>query len=304
MLRLRCVVKVDLAGAWAVVRAGRAAAALGAMLALSACSAVISSSAGRMADGVAGALVDQNDPETVRQAAPAYLVLLDGMIAEDPDNEKLLIAGAELYSTYAGAFVDDPGRAARLARKGRDYGWRGLCRQHRAACETWTAPYDEFEAAVRALAIEDVPAAFACAGAWATWISSNRDDWSAVADKARVDALIRRVVELDPSYRMGTPYLYLGVLETLLPAALGGRPEEGRRHFEQAIELSGGRDLMAKVLLASEYARMAFDRELHDRLCRVVLAASPEAPGLTLSNTLAQERARRLLNSSDDYFGE
>jgi hypothetical protein len=96
----------------------------------------------------------------------------------------------------------------------------------------------------------------------------------------------------------------LGVLETLLPAALGGRPEEGRRHFERAIELSGGRDLMAKVLLASEYARMAFDRELHDRLCREVLAASPEAPGLTLSNTLAQDRARRLLDSSDDYFGE
>ncbi len=61
---------------------------------------------------------------------------------------------------------------------------------------------------------------------------------------------------------------------------------------------------MAKVLLASEYARLTFDRELHDRLCREILEASPEAPGLTLSNTLAQERARRLLDSSDDYFGE
>jgi len=149
-----------------------------------------------------------------------------------------------------------------------------------------------------------VPAAFACAGAWATWIRSNREDWSAVADKARVEALIRRVVELDPSYRAGTPYLYLGVLETLLPAALGGHPEEGRRHFERAIELSGGRDLMAKVLLASEYARMVFDRELHDRLCREVLEASPEAPGLTLNNALAQERARQLLDSSSEYFGE
>jgi len=79
---------------------------------------------------------------------------------------------------------------------------------------------------------------------------------------------------------------------------------ERLEHFEQAIELSGGRDLMAKVLLASEYARMAFDRDLHDRLCREVLGASPEAPGLTLSNTLAQERAQRLLDSSDDYFGE
>jgi hypothetical protein len=61
---------------------------------------------------------------------------------------------------------------------------------------------------------------------------------------------------------------------------------------------------MAKVLLASEYARMVFDRELHDRLCREVLEAPPEAPELTLSNALAQERARRLLDSSSEYFGE
>jgi len=280
------------------------AAVLGAMLALGACSAVVSSTTGRMADSVAGALADHNDPETVRQAAPAYLVLLDGMIAEDPDNAELLAAGAELYSTYAGAFVDDPERAARLARTGRDYGWRGLCRQHRPSCGTWSAPYGEFEAAVRTVEVKDVPVAFACAGAWAVWISVNRSDWTAVADKARVDALIRRVIELDPSYRDGAPYLYLGVLETLLPAALGGRPEEGRRYFERAVELSGGRNLMAKVLLASEYARLTFDRDLHDRLCREVLEASPEAPGLTLSNALAQERARRLLETSGEYFGE
>ena len=287
-----------------MTRAVRGAVAVGAVVVLGACSAIVSSTTGRMADSVAGALADHNDPETVRQAAPAYLVLLDGMIAEDPDNAELLAAGAELYSTYAGAFVDDPERAARLARTGRDYGWRGLCLQHRPSCGTWSAPFGEFEAAVRTVEMKDVPAAFACAGAWAAWISANRGDWTAVADKARVDALIRRVIELDPSYRDGAPYLYLGVLETLLPAALGGRPEEGRRHFERAVELSGGRSLMAKVLLASEYARLTFDRELHDRLCREVLEASPEAPGLTLSNALAQERARRLLETSGEFFGE
>jgi hypothetical protein len=275
-----------------------------AVVLLGGCSALASSTTGRMADSVAGAIVNQNDPETVRQGAPAYLVLLDGLIADDPDNPEILVAGAELYSTYAGAFVDDPERAKRLAVKGRDYGWRGLCQQHPPMCGTWTAPYDAFEAAVATLDDRDVPAAFSCAGAWATWIRANREDWSAVADKARVDALIRRVIALEPGYRDGAGYLYLGVLETLLPAALGGHPEEGKRDFEHAIELSGGRNLMAKVLLASEYARLTFDRELHDRLCHEVLAASPEVPGLTLSNALAQEQARLLLASSDEYFGE
>ena len=61
---------------------------------------------------------------------------------------------------------------------------------------------------------------------------------------------------------------------------------------------------MAKVLLASEYARLTFDRELHDRLCREVVESPAEAPGLTLSNTLAQDQALRLLATSDEYFGE
>ena len=72
--------------------------------------------------------------------------------------------------------------------------------------------------------------------------------------------------------------------------------------FERAVELSGGRNLMAKVLFAEYYARLVFDRPLHDRLLEEVVAADPEEPGLTLSNTLAQEQARQLLDDADDYF--
>jgi tetratricopeptide (TPR) repeat protein len=257
-----------------------------------------------MAGSLSEALVNQNDPETVRQAAPAYLVLIDGLIADNSEGSDVLLAGAELYSSYAAAFVEDPERAKRLSLKGRNYGWRGLCAAKKTTCGSWTAPYDQFEAVLETLGSKDVHAAFVAASAWTTWIRAHRDDWSAIADKARVDAVMRRVVEIDPNYREGSAYLYLGALESLLPAAMGGHPEEGRRHFEKAIELSGGRNLMAKTLLASEYARITFDRELHDRLCREVIAADPEQPGFTLSNSIAQEEARRLLADSQDYFGE
>ena len=76
----------------------------------------------------------------------------------------------------------------------------------------------------------------------------------------------------------------------------------GRRHFERALELSEGKNLMVKVLYARHYARLVFDRELHDRLLREVLAAPAEAPGLTLINTLAQRQAKELLAGSADYF--
>jgi hypothetical protein len=59
---------------------------------------------------------------------------------------------------------------------------------------------------------------------------------------------------------------------------------------------------MAKVEYARRYARLMFDRELHDRLLQEVLAADPVYPELTLSNVLAQRQAKELLQSAEDYF--
>ncbi len=277
--------------------------ALAVLLTAAGCSTVMSSATANLADSLSNAVLDQNDVETVRQGAPSFLLLVDGLIADNPHNEDLLLAGADLYSSYAGAFVVDPERAARLAEKGRDYGWRALCRSDKNACGTWSAPYEKFEIVINGMGRKKVPVLFDCGAAWATWIETHRDNWNAVADKARVDLMMRRVVELDESYRDGAAHLYLGILATLLPEAMGGHPEEGRAEFERAIQLSGGRNLMAKVLLAQTYARMVFDQELHDRLCREVLDADPVAPGLTLINTVAQEEAADLLATSEDYFG-
>ena len=268
------------------------------------CSSIMTSATTGLAESLTSAVLNQNDPETVRQGAPAYLLLIDGLIADNPNNPELLMAGANLYSSYAGAFVDDPERASRLSRKGRDYGWAAWCRVEKGACEIWSAPYEEFERVVEGMGLKYVSVLYSAGVAWATWIRANTDDWSAIADKARVDAMMQRVVALDETYEEGTAFLYLGILATLLPEAMGGKPEQGRVDFERVIELSDGRNLMAKVLLARSYARLVFDRELHDRLCREVVAADPVAPGLTLTNTMAQEEARALLGSSEDYFGD
>ena len=62
----------------------------------------------------------------------------------------------------------------------------------------------------------------------------------------------------------GTVNTYLGILNTLRPPALGGNPEKGRLYFEKALELTGGRDLSVLVEYARGYARLVYDRELHD----------------------------------------
>jgi hypothetical protein len=56
------------------------------------------------------------------------------------------------------------------------------------------------------------------------------------------------------------------------------------------------------VLFAKYYARLVFNQALHDELLNKVLASKTEAPGLTLSNALAQQQARELLEGSNDFF--
>ena len=96
--------------------------------------------------------------------------------------------------------------------------------------------------------------------------------------------------------------MYLGILNTLRPPALGGKPEVGRAYFEQALVLTGGRDLSVKVEYARGYARLMYERELHDRLLNEVLAAEVKQKGFTLANRLAQQQAKDLLASADEHF--
>ena len=83
---------------------------------------------------------------------------------------------------------------------------------------------------------------------------------------------------------------------------MGGKPDQARAYFEHANDLAKGRNLMFKVIYAESYGRMLFDQELHDKLLHEVLAADPEELGLTLTNTIAQLKAKKLLESSSEYF--
>lgn len=63
---------------------------------LAGCAALMSSQTAKLADNLATAVLNSNDPATVRDGAPAYLLMIDGMIAGDQKNVRLLQAGANL----------------------------------------------------------------------------------------------------------------------------------------------------------------------------------------------------------------
>lgn len=270
-------------------------------LTLSGCQIVVGSVANNFAADLSATMLNSDDPELVRDAAPAYLLLVDSILSPDSSPE-LLGQAASLNGAYAAAFVTDPERAQKFADKALKYAQQAMCAEYREACTARTMDFELFETWVSELGAKDVPMVYAYATSWAGWIQANASDWAAIAELQRVKTLMSRVAELDEGYDNAGPRLYLGVFETLLPPAMGGKPDVGRAHFERALELSQHRHLLAKVYYAQSYARLVFDRELHDQLLTEVLSADVNEPDLTLTNTIAQQQAKELLDSADDYF--
>ena len=271
-------------------------------LATSGCASLVGQVTSGLATDLSEAILDSNDPAVVRDGAPAYLIMLDALLRRGADNADLLRAAASLNGAYSTAFVTDEARRKAFADKALDLALRAACVDIAWMCQVRTLGFEDLERRVEAMGARDVPAAYALATAWAGWIEARADDYAAVADLGRVRPIMARVLELDETYDNGGPRLYMGVFETVLPPSVGGRPEVARGHFERVIEIAGGKHLLAKVFFADNYARLVFDRDLHDRLLHEVLETDIRAPGLTLMNAIAQERARELLASADDYF--
>ena len=277
-------------------------AAIALALLCSGCSTIVSRASQQLADNLTVGILEQDDVTTARDGIPSWLLLVDGLIQGSPQDAGMLTAGARLYSAYSGGFIDDPGRAQRLSAHAFDYARRATCIELPSLCKQIDAPFEAFQAEVAKTGRQDVSLLYVLATAWAGRIQNNTSDWNSIADIPKVQALLERVVALDPEHAKGEPYMYLGVLATLRPASLGGKPEEGKADFEKALALSDGKNQMVRVLYAQRYARLVFDKDLHDKLLNEAIAADPHAPGLTLINVLAQQQAHKLLESGKDYF--
>lgn len=275
---------------------------LAALLPLGGCKALLGSAQKGASERIAAGVLNNDDPETVAAGLPAYLILVDGLIDAAPKDAALLCTGAQLYSAYAGNLIEPGVRARQLANKARSYGQRALCAHSAGFCDLPALEFDRGNALLTRATARDLPALSCFGQAWAGAIQADTENWEAIAEIPKVRAIFERIVALDDAFDFGSAHLYLGVLNTLLPPAYGGKPEVGRGHFERALALSDGKNLMVPVLYAERYARLVFDRELHDRLLQQALSGTVQVRHLTLINTLAQQRARALQASANDYF--
>jgi hypothetical protein len=274
----------------------------GALCTLLATGCVVSIIGAKAGNTLSAAILNQDDPELVASGVPAYILLIDGLISQNPDSVGLLVAGSQLFALYGSRFAPTTERAVALTAKARRYGERALCLSHEPACKWNGIGYDELVQQLAVVGAKNVDALYAYAVSWLSNLDATSEDWNAVAELPWVEAVLERALALDEDYERGAIHGYLGILNSLRPPALGGKPDLAQAHFERAIELSGGQDLSIKVEYARRYARLVFDQELHDRLLTEVLNAPTDAPKLTLFNVLAKKEAEALLATSKEYF--
>jgi hypothetical protein len=260
-------------------------------------------SAAALVEDVATASYKQSDLRLVREGMPAYLMLMDGMVEGWPDNERLLLAAAQAYASYASAFVgaDDPVFRDTLLSRAKTYALRAL--EQRGIVAPLTSPFDDFERQVGQTTRPDLPYVFWAGSCWASWIGIHQNSIEALAELPRIEALMRKALALDERYYYAGPHLFMGIWYASRPAVAGGSLERAQQHFNKAIEFSQGKFLMTFVYYADYYARKTLDRTLFTATLQKVLETpTGTVPELTLLNTVAHQKATQMLGRVDEFF--
>lgn len=260
----------------------------------------------------------EDDVELAEQASLGFLKMLEGFYLQNPKDKLTLLSLTRSYAGYAYGFTENdilankntniPAYEKAMARANRFYG-----RAKRYGLELLTllpgmgnpeeSTIDEFKQDLAGLGSDQVENLFWIAFAWGNYLNLNKDSVEAIATLPKVQAVMERVMELDPSYYYGGPYVFMGVLYGSRPKLLGGNPPLAKENFEKALAVTDGKNLMAKVNEAQFYAVQVQNLGLYNNLLQQVLGADAAAlPEIRLLNELAKIRAQILLDRKSMFF--
>jgi hypothetical protein len=279
------------------------------------------------------ALQMESDYELARQAIPGALKTVESFWINSPDNPQLLSILTEGYCQYGTAFVEDDWEAAKFKKdldaidyhnerstkiftRCLNYALRGLG-------ERWKTQIFEAPDTVAKLVKEtgkNKRFEMMFAGlALGSLINHNLTRIEMLGYLDTVKKILGRVIEIDgPSPKtcaappavcpastahLVMPYIAFGMLATGAGKAMGGDPEKGRADFQKALDMTGGRFLLARTLMAYRVGLANNDRKFfHDQL-KLVLETPPSVwPEQRLANEVAHRKARRYLAQEKELF--
>lgn len=265
-------------------------------LVLSSCAKLITE---KVVAPAVGNIQQQTDIQLVCDGAPSYLLMVDSMLAGNPEEEALLSIASQAYVGYVAALGNCENSTNRLpinADKARLYGTRLLEEKIHYLSEP-----KKIDDALAGADKDDVGDLFWGSFGIFTWIEQQGGSPAAMAELVIVEKTMARILELDEGFQGGAAHLFFAGYYSIKPAFLGGGPDKALPHFERALELGERKFLLTQVTFAKTYARLIFDEDLHNTLLKEVLDFPIDsAPEFGLSNRIAQKHAKALLE--EDFF--
>jgi hypothetical protein len=147
------------------------------------------------------------------------------------------------------------------------------------------------------------PALYWMGQCWGSWLMQKLDSVEAFADIPRLEKLMNKVHDLNPSFHYAGPHLFLGIFYGGRSKMLGDNPEKSCHHFEKTLELTENKYLLTRLFFAKTYAVQYQDRELFKlQLQSVLQSPSDLLPEQRLANQVARKKAAKLLELIDKLF--
>jgi hypothetical protein len=260
----------------------------------------------------------EEDVDIAENSGLTMLKMMEAFEHDNPSNKTYHILLARSYANYAFGFLEwnmlrskgtdeakytkNEERAKHFYQKGKEYGLLAL-NSHGFFRDSVNKDLDTFKKALKGFGRSNVPELFWTALNWGSLINLNKDSPLAIAEFPKVEAIMQRVVDLDPTYFYATPLMFFGVSYGSRPAMFGGNPQKSKDFFEKAIAAYNEKFLMAMVMEAQTLAVQNQDKALFESLLNKVLATDAAVlPEQRLANELAKMRAKFLLDNESQFI--
>lgn len=258
-----------------------------------------------------------NDPELVGAALPFAIKMYESLLASNHTHRGLQLTTGSLYVMYANAFIHTPAsmlpdaesqtqefmykRAKNLYIRGRDIILNGLELKHKGFKALLEKR--QFKEALAPFKKQDASMLYWAGAGWMGAFAIDPFDMDFGVTLPGAAALIEKVLELDPNFGKGDIHNFYILYYGSLPEYMGGSYEKARKHFQLAVQATGGKSAAPYLSLATTVSIADQNVSEFTELLNKALAINPDENLETrLVNTLDQRKARWFLEHVDDFF--
>jgi predicted anti-sigma-YlaC factor YlaD len=261
----------------------------------------------------------RSTPEFVGSLLPGVIRSGEAKLKKHPNDQKLILETGSYYVMDANAFVQVPAsmlpadkyaereaaykQARTMYLRGADILEGGLEKRHPGIMAEARAASDNYTEAFESLTKEDVPYIYWLTAAVFSAFSLDPLDLSVSMKAGAVSNLIKYAYVLDPDFNGGVLDEFFILYYAALPQSMGGDLGLAKIYYDRALQKTRGLSASPYVSWAEAVCVPAqnfadFKKNLNEALS----IEADKHPSNKLLNTLAQRKARYLLDNADIYF--